>query len=52
VLAVQQDNSRETLVARIGGEEDILIEEILHKHDDDAYSHVGRSARQAPDVAA
>jgi len=50
VLAAQQEISREKLAERIGGEEEILIEEVLHKHDDDAYSHVGRSARQAPDV--
>lgn len=50
VLAAQQKISRAKLSAHIGREADILIEEVLHKHDDDAYSHIGRIAQQAPDV--
>jgi ribosomal protein S12 methylthiotransferase len=35
---------------RIGQTTDVLIEEALHKHHARAFSHVGRTPQQAPEV--
>jgi ribosomal protein S12 methylthiotransferase len=50
VMAAQQEISREHLREKIGQTVDVLIEEVLHKHDETAYSHVGRIPQQAPEV--
>jgi ribosomal protein S12 methylthiotransferase len=50
LLEAQQAVSRARQNERVGAEVEVLVEEVLHKHDDDAYSHVGRIAQQAPEV--
>ena len=50
VMTLQQEISHERLREKIGQTFEVLVEEVLHKHDDDAYSHIGRIAQQAPEV--
>ncbi len=50
LMAAQQKISHRNNRARVGQEADLLVEEVLHKHDKRAFSHVGRIAQQAPEV--
>ncbi len=50
IMARQQEISADRLRLRVGQTVDVLVEEVLHKHDRQAYSHVGRLPQQAPEV--
>jgi len=50
LLTLQQRISAERAAEWIGREVEILVEEVLHKHNRRAYSHIGRIAQQAPEV--
>jgi ribosomal protein S12 methylthiotransferase len=50
LMRLQQRLSRALLRQRIGQTTDVLIEEALHKHHARAFSHVGRTPQQAPEV--
>ncbi|MDP8224714.1 MAG: 30S ribosomal protein S12 methylthiotransferase RimO [Candidatus Lernaella stagnicola] len=50
LMELQQGVSHERLRERIGGVVELLVEEVLHKHDDEAYSHIGRLPQQAPEI--
>lgn len=50
LLALQEEISRDLWREWEGREVDVLVEEVLHKHDDQAFTHVGRIAQQAAEV--
>lgn len=50
LLDLQRGISADLVARYVRTEVEVMIEEVLHKHDRRAYSHVGRLARQAPEV--
>lgn len=50
VLGLQQEIGREVWREKIGLTVEVLVEEVLHKHDEQAYTHVGRIPQQAPEA--
>lgn len=50
LMTEQQAISRLRLSEQIDLTTEVLIEEVLHKHNAEAYSHIGRVPQQAPDV--
>ncbi len=50
LMRLQQEISREVQQQWVGRTVEVLVEEVLHKHDDEAYSHVGRIRQQAPEI--
>lgn len=50
LLTLQQRISKEKMSEWKGCEVEVLVEEVLHKHNRRAYSHIGRIPQQAPEV--